>query len=201
MNRPSAIRFIVLLGIISLLSDITYEGARGVTGPFLGSLGATALVVGVVSGFGEFIGHALRLLSGHLADRTRRYWALTIAGYALNLAAVPLLALSRRWETAAALIVLERTGKAVRTPARDAMLSHAAAATGRGWGFGLHEAMDQVGALTGPLLVALVLATHHSYLCRLCLPGAAGTARHGKPALGPENLPPAPRLGDSSDAP
>lgn len=161
--KDNALRFIVSLGVVSLLADMTYEGARSITGPFLNLLGASAAVVGVVAGAGELIGYMLRLGSGYLADRTRKYWTITLAGYALNLLAVPLLALAGRWEVAAALIVVERIGKGIRTPARDAMLSHASRAVGTGWGFGLHEALDQIGALAGPLVVALVLAARDSY--------------------------------------
>src|ERR1700737_4774451 len=113
MTRANAVRFIVALGLISLLADVTYEGARSITGPFLGSLGASAAVVGIVAGLGELVGYTLRLLFGYAADRT---------------------------------------------PARDVMLSQAATLTGRGWGFGLHEAMDQIGAFLGPLVVAVTLA-------------------------------------------
>jgi len=155
--RRAALQFVVLLGVVSLLADITYEGARSMTGPYLALLGAGAATVGVVSGLGEFIGYALRLVSGWLADRTRRYWPITIAGYAINLLAVPLLALAGRWEIAVFLLILERLGKAVRVPARDVILSHAASQLGRGWGFGLHEALDQIGAVTGPALMAAVL--------------------------------------------
>jgi MFS family permease len=161
--RASAVRFIVALGLISLLADVTYEGARSITGPYLGLLGASAAVIGFVAGLGELAGYVLRLVSGYAADRTRSYWLLTIVGYVINLGAVPLLALANRWEIAAALIVLERAGKAVRTPSRDVMLSQAAHVTGLGWGFGLHEAMDQAGAFLGPLIVALVLAETHRY--------------------------------------
>jgi MFS family permease len=163
VSRRSAVRFIIALGLISLLADVTYEGARSVNGPFLGTLGAGAAVIGVVSGTGELIGYLLRLLSGIAADRTRRYWALTIFGYSINLVAVPLLALANHWSVAALLIIAERAGKAVRTPARDVMLSQASKVIGRGWGFGLHEAMDQSGAFVGPLLVALVLKESHEY--------------------------------------
>ena len=159
----SALRFIVLLGVVSLFADMTYEGARSITGPFLAVLGASATVVGIVAGFGELVGYGLRLVSGYAADRTQRYWAITIAGYAVNLLAVPLLALAGRWEVAALFIILERAGKAVRNPPRDAMLSHATHQVGRGWGFGLHEALDQVGAVLGPLLVAGVLALRGDY--------------------------------------
>lgn len=165
MSLPTrhAMRFVVLLGVVSLFADMTYEGARSVAGPFLGLLGASATVIGIVSGLGELVGYGLRYISGALSDRTQRYWTITLIGYVLNLLAVPLLALAGRWEIAAALLVLERTGKAIRTPARDAMLSHASHSIGRGWGFGLHEAMDQTGALIGPLIVAGILAMHGQY--------------------------------------
>ena len=163
VSRESAVRFIVALGLISLFADVTYEGARSVNGPFLGSLGASAFAIGAISGAGELVGYVLRLVSGVAADRTRRYWPLTIFGYFLNLITVPLLAQAHNWITAAALIVAERAGKAVRTPARDVMLSQASHTIGRGWGFGLHEAMDQAGAFAGPLLVALVLRETHEY--------------------------------------
>ena len=119
--------------------------------------------MGFVAGLGELIGYALRLVSGYLADRTGRYWAMTLLGYGLNLLAVPLLALAGRWEFAAALMIAERVGKAIRTPARDAMLSYATKEVGHGWGFGLHEAMDQAGAVLGPLTVAAVLAFRGGY--------------------------------------
>jgi MFS family permease len=155
--RAAALKFVVLIGVVSLFADMTYEAARSITGPFLGLLGASGAAVGVIAGGGELIGYALRLWSGRLADRTQRYWLITISGYAVNLLAVPLLALAGHWVAAAVLIVLERAGKAVRTPARDVMLSFAARQTGRGWGFGLHEALDQTGATLGPLIVAAVL--------------------------------------------
>jgi len=161
--QKRGLRLIVLLGVVSLLADATYEGARSIVGPYLGALGASAAVVGVVAGMGELAGYGLRLVFGSLADRTRRYWLIAISGYVINLAAVPLLALAGRWESAALLVLLERAGKAVRAPARDAILSHAAAAVGRGWGFGLHEALDQIGAVLGPLLVAWVLKSGGSY--------------------------------------
>lgn len=163
VSRQSAIRFIVALGTISLFSDVTYEGARSVNGPFLATLGAGAAVVGIVSGAGELVSYLLRLVSGVTVDRTRAYWPLVIAGTIVNLVAVPLMALAHHWGIAAALIVLERAGKGIRTPARDVMLSQASHVVGRGWGFGLHEFMDQTGAFLGPLVVALVLHESHQY--------------------------------------
>jgi len=157
ISKKSSIKFVILLGLVSLLADVTYEGARSITGPFLAILGASATVVGVVAGLGELIGYSLRLVSGYIADKTGKYWTITILGYFLNLVAVPFLALAGNWQIAAILIVTERIGKAIRTPARDAMLSHATKQMGAGWGFGLHEAMDQIGAMLGPIIVSLVL--------------------------------------------
>ena len=163
LSRRTALQFVILLGVVSLFADATYEGARSIAGPYLAVLGASAAIVGIVSGFGELVGYGLRSLFGYISDRTGKYWTMTILGYALNLLAVPLLALAGRWEIAAFLLIAERMGKAVRTPARDAMLSHATAQMGRGWGFGLHEAMDQIGAMLGPSVVALVLYFRGGY--------------------------------------
>ncbi len=162
MKSP-ALRFVLLLGVVSLFGDMTYEGARSVTGPFLGAFGVSAVIVGTVAGAGELVGYALRLASGLFADRTHRFWSTTIVGYAINLFSVPLLALAHQWQIAAVLIVLERSGRAIRKPPVDAMLSHAASSMGQGWAFGLREALDQTGAVLGPLTVAWVLARHLGY--------------------------------------
>ncbi len=153
----SATRFVVLVGIVSLFADMTYEGARAINGPFLAFLGANAVTVGIVAGSGELVGYLLRLFSGYLSDRTKKYWLITIVGYLINLIAVPLLALAGHWPVASALMIFERLGKAIRTPARDAMLASAGESMGLGWGFALHEALDQIGAMTGPLIVAAIL--------------------------------------------
>lgn len=159
-----ALTFVVLIGVVSLFADMTYEGSRSIWGPFLGTLGATGAIVGLVAGGGELLGYLLRLFTGVLADKTQRYWTITIAGYAINLLAVPALALAGNWPVAAGLVILERSGKALRTPARDAMLSYAAKDMGgAGWAFGLHEALDSTGAVLGPLIAALVLFLHGGY--------------------------------------
>lgn len=181
ISQSSALKFVILLGLVSLFADATYEGARSITGPFLAILGASAAVVGFVAGLGELLGYALRIITGYISDRTGRYWLMTILGYLLNLLAVPLLALAGRWEIAATLIVTERIGKAVRTPSRDAMLSHATSTMGRGWGFGLHEAMDQIGAMLGPLVVAAVLyisgaASYQAGFAMLAIPALLALA-------------------------
>ncbi len=155
--RDSAIKFIVLMGFVSLFADMTYEGGRSITSPYLAILGASATAVGFIFGFGELLGYALRYVSGYIADKTRKFWTLTIIGYAVNLFAVPLLALAKFWEIAMLFIFAERIGKAIRTPARDAMISYASKRVGRGYSFGLHEALDQIGAVSGPLIVSALL--------------------------------------------
>jgi len=158
-----AFRFVLLLSVVSLFGDMTYEGARSVSGPFLAALGASGLVVGCVAGFGELIGFAMRYLSGSFADRSGRYWPIAIFGYAINVLSVPALALARTWPAAAALIVGERLGRGIRKPVVGAMLAHAGSELGQGWVFGFREAMDQTGATLGPLIVALILFTHGGF--------------------------------------
>ncbi len=158
-----AVRFVVLIGIVSLFADFAYEGARSITGPFLAVLGASGTVVGIVAGLGEFLGYGLRLFSGRLSEKTGKFWPITLFGYFLQMTAVPLLALAGSWPAAVLLIVGERIGKAIRNPPRDVMLSHAAKEMGYGWGFGLHEALDQFGAVVGPLVTAYVLSSRGRY--------------------------------------
>jgi predicted MFS family arabinose efflux permease len=158
VSNPKARRFVFLLGWVSLFADLCYEGMRGAIGPYLALMGASAAAVGVVAGTGEAIGYALRYATGALADRTQRYWMLTIIGYSTNLVAVPLLALAGSWPMVAALVGLERLGKAIRSPAKSTLTSFAAADVGAGRVFAITELMDQIGGLLGPLVVAGVLA-------------------------------------------
>src|SRR5262249_21291756 len=127
LTRGAAMTFVILLGLVSLFADVTYEGARSITGPYLAVLEASATVVGVVAGFGELIGYMLRLVAGYLSDRTGRYWTFTLVGYVVNLLAVPCLALAGRWELAAALMVgggTLRQGHSHPGPGRHALACH-----------------------------------------------------------------------------
>jgi predicted MFS family arabinose efflux permease len=174
-----AFRFVLVIGIANLFADMTYEGARSVTGPFLGSLGASAAVVGFTAGFGELLGYSLRSVSGLISDKTGRYWLLTIVGYVVNMLAVPMLAFAGNWPLAAVLIVTERTGRAIRKPSTAAMLSFAGKHIGQGWVFGLNEALDQAGATIGPLILAFTLFEHGAYrngFAFLLLPGLVAIA-------------------------
>ncbi len=155
--RNAALRFVLIIGIANFFADFTYEGARGIVGPFLGSLGASAAIVGFVAGLGELMGYGLRSVSGYFADKSHRHWAFAFVGYTVNLLAVPALALATQWPLAATLVVAERTGRGIRKPTVEAMLSYAGKSIGAGWVFGLNEALDQAGATIGPLLMALIL--------------------------------------------
>lgn len=157
--KRAALSFIVLMGVVSLFSDMTHEGGKSILGAYLSLTGASAAAVGFVSGFGELIGYSLRCATGRLADRTKRYWLLTILGYAVDLLAVPALALvpENGWLWAAALIVVERAGKAVKKPAKDTLLSFAAAQNGVGRSFALQELLDQLGAFLGPVALFAVM--------------------------------------------
>ncbi|PYL67548.1 MAG: MFS transporter [Verrucomicrobia bacterium] len=157
MKNRSALQFVLIIGIANFFADFTYEGARAIVGPFLGSLGASAVIVGFVAGFGELMGYGLRSVSGYFADKSHRHWAFAFLGYAVNMLAVPALALATRWPLASGLVVSERVGRGIRKPAVEAMLSYAGRSIGAGWVFGLNEALDQAGATIGPLLVALIL--------------------------------------------
>ncbi len=171
----SAWRFIVWFGIVSLFADFVYEGARSITGPFMAHLGASAAFVGVITGLGEMLALAGRLVTGPIADKTRAYWPLAIGGYALTVISVPLLGATSALWLASLLIIAERAGKAVRSPGKDVMLSHATSAIGRGKGFSIHEALDQTGAVIGPLIVAAILAStsnnYHWAFAALAIPG------------------------------
>ena len=149
--------FVISFGLVSLFADMVYEGARSIIGPYLATLGASAAVVGLVAGIGEFIGYGLRVASGYLVRRRGRYWTWTITGYGLTVLSVPLIGATTAVAPALLLYGTERLGKAVRSPAKDTLLSHASTRTGRGSAFGVHQAMDQAGAVAGPLLLAAVL--------------------------------------------
>lgn len=163
LPRGSALKFVVLLGIVSLFADMTHEGARGITGPFLATLGASATIVGIIAGLGELLGYVLRFPFGAAADRTGKYWPITFIGYGVQMVAVPLLALAGSWPIAALLMITERSGRAMRNPARDAMLAHTADTLGGGWAFGLREALDATGGMLGPLIVAVAVFISGGY--------------------------------------
>lgn len=147
------LKILILFGIVSLLADVTYEGTRSILGPFLNTLGATGFLIGIISGAGELIGYGIRIISGYLSDKTKKWWSFTIIGYGINLIAIPLLSITKNLSFASFLILLERFGKAIRTPSRDTILSFVSSKFGHGKGFGIHEALDQIGAIIGPLIV------------------------------------------------
>jgi len=167
--QSKALRFVVMMGVVSLFADWAYEGARSITGPYLAMLGANGTMVGIIAGFGELAGYGLRLASGYISEKTEKFWPITLLGYFIQMLAVPLLALAGNWQVAALLIVAERMGKAIRNPPKSVMLAHAGEVMGQGWAFGINEALDQLGACAGPLMVAAVLAHKGDYKTALLM--------------------------------
>jgi len=164
MERSKAYKAIALFGLVSLLGDVVYEGARGVIPSYLAYLGASALLVGLISGFSEFIALTLRLVAGILVDLTRSHWKFYVLGYAL-IVSIPLIGLSNALPVVITLIMIERIAKAIRSPARDSLISIISKGVGSGKAFGLHEALDQAGAILGPLSMGLILLfTSNNYL-------------------------------------
>jgi len=158
-----AFTFVLMMGIVNLFGDMTYEGGGSINGQFMATLGATAAAISITAGLGEFLGYALRPVSGYIADKTGRYWTITFIGYAINSFAVPAMVFAGNWQIAAGFILLERIGRAIRKPTVEAMLSYTTARHGKGWVYGVNTALDELGATLGPLLIALVLFMKGSY--------------------------------------
>jgi MFS family permease len=158
-----AFRFVLTMGLVNLFGDMTYEGGGSINGPFLGMLGASAATISIIAGVGEFLGYSLRSVAGYVADRTGKYWPISFLGYAINLLAVPAMALAGSWQLAAVFVLAERIGRAIRKPTVESMLSYTTGKFGRGWVFSVNTAMDETGATIGPLLVAAVLFFKGSY--------------------------------------
>jgi MFS family permease len=162
-DKDSAFRFVLTIGIVNLFADMTYEGGGGINGAFLGSLGASAAAISIIAGLGEFLGYSLRSVAGYIADRSGRHWTITFVGYTINLLAVPAMALAGNWQVAAALVLAERIGRALRKPTVEAMLSYTTGKHGKGWVYAVNTALDETGATIGPLIVAAVLFFKGSY--------------------------------------
>ena len=163
LSASSAFRFVLTLGIVNLFADMVYEGGSSINGPYLGMLGAGAVAIGVISGVGEFLGYALRVVAGYVSDKSGKYWLVTFIGYAINLFVVPALALAGNWPLAAGLVIAERVGRAIRKPSVESMLSYTTGTLGKGWVYALNTALDQTGATIGPLFIAGVLLLKGSY--------------------------------------
>lgn len=153
----AAFRFVLMMGLVNLFADFTYEGGASINGPFLAGLGASAAATSIIAGIGEFLGYSLRSVAGYIADRTGRHWPVTFLGYSINLLAVPAMALANSWESAGALILAERIGRALRKPTVEAMLSYSTGRHGKGWVYGVNTALDETGATLGPLSMSLIL--------------------------------------------
>lgn len=163
LSDSPAFRFVLLMGVVDLFGDTTYSGGASMNGPFLAMLGASAAVISITAGFSEFLNYLTRSIAGYLADKTGRYWLITFAGYAINLIAVPAIALAGHWQIAAALILLQGIGRGLRKPTVEAMLSYTTGKHGRGWVYAVHTSLDHAGRTIGPLFIALMLFLNGKY--------------------------------------
>jgi hypothetical protein len=163
LSSSPAFRFVLMMGAVNLFGDMTYEGGGSINGQFLGTLGASAAAISIIAGLGEFLGYSLRSVSGYIADKTGKYWLVSFIGYLINTLAVPAMALAGTWQVAGALVLAERTGRAIRKPTVEAMLSYTTGKLGRGWVYAVNTALDETGATIGPLIIALILFLKGSY--------------------------------------
>lgn len=163
LPHSAAFRFVLVMGLVNLFADMTYEGGASINGPFLGSLGASAAAISIIAGVGEFLGYSLRSVAGYFADRTGKHWPITFIGYSINLLAVPAMVFAWNWQVAALLILAERVGRAIRKPTVESMLSYTTGELGKGWVYGLNTALDETGATLGPLVMMAVLMSGASY--------------------------------------
>lgn len=147
---------VFLMGIVSMLGDIVYESGRGIAPDYLYFLGASAFIVGLTSGVGELVGYGMRLVSGPLADLSHTYWLFIFLGYGLIIS-IPLMGFSNSIWLVSILVILERLGKALRSPSRDAVVSVVSKGMGSGKAFGLHEFIDQLGAIVGPAFLGFIM--------------------------------------------
>ncbi|HXI99649.1 MAG TPA: MFS transporter [Micropepsaceae bacterium] len=163
VSASAAFQFVLAMGAVNLFGDMTYEGGASINGQFLGMLGASAAAISIIAGLGEFLGYSLRAVAGYIADKTGRYWLVTFVGYLINTLAVPAMVLAGSWQVAGLFILAERTGRAIRKPTVEAMLSYTTGTLGKGWVYAVNTALDELGATVGPLVVALVLFLKGSY--------------------------------------
>lgn len=150
--------------MVSLLTDVSSEMLYPIVPLYLtGVLGAPMAVVGLVEGLAEGTASLLKAVSGRISDRVGRRLPFVVGGYGLSALAKPLLALASSWPLVLAARLIDRTGKGIRGPARDAIIAATTHPAARGRAFGIHRALDTVGGIAGPTLGAALLALGTGY--------------------------------------
>ncbi|MFA5843793.1 MAG: MFS transporter [Coriobacteriia bacterium] len=158
-RRGRVPRNVAALGIVSLLTDASSEMVYPILPFFLSTaLGAPVAVVGLIESVAEATASLTRVGSGWLSDRLGKRRPLVLAGYSLSDLAKPLLAFAPSWPAVLALRFVDRFGKGIRTAPRDALIADSSTEADRGLNFGVHRALDTVGAAIGPLVAFLVLS-------------------------------------------
>ncbi|OGS41959.1 MAG: hypothetical protein A3J82_09755 [Elusimicrobia bacterium RIFOXYA2_FULL_69_6] len=174
-------RNVIFLGIVSGLTDISSEMLYPIMPLFLTAvLGAPMTVVGLIEGVAEATASLLKAAGGFWSDRAGRRKPFVLWGYGLSAASKPLLALAGAWPFVLFCRFLDRTGKGVRTAARDALLTASTSSEHWGAAFGFHRAMDTAGAVAGPLLTVLLLSvfgmSYRSIFLIAAVPAVLGVA-------------------------
>ena len=148
-NGPkSSFRNVILLSVVSFLNDLSSEMIMPVLPMFLQSLGASGQLIGLVGGLRDSLSSILKVLCGYWSDRTGKRKIFVYFGYGVSTVFKLLLAVSKTWPLAVVFASLERTGKGLRTAARDAIIADSVAAK-RGKGFGIHRGLETIGAILG----------------------------------------------------
>ena len=146
---------VFLMGLVSLFTDISSESIQSILPLFILDIGGSVLVLGIISGITNAIANILKGITGWMSDKINRRKPFIVAGYSLSNLSKPLIGLSPSWEMVLGLKTTDRIGKGLRTSSRDALISYYAEKKGRA--FGLHRAMDTLGAVFGSLLTFILL--------------------------------------------
>ena len=146
---------VFLMGLVSLFTDISSESIQSILPLFIIEIGGSVLILGLISGITNAIANILKGITGWMSDKINKRKPFIVAGYSLSNLSKPLIGLSPSWEMVLGLKTTDRVGKGLRTSSRDALISFYA--TKKGKAFGLHRAMDTLGAVLGSLLAFLLL--------------------------------------------
>ncbi|MGB3341752.1 MAG: MFS transporter [bacterium] len=158
MSESKPKKNIFILGLVSLFTDLSSQMVYPLVPEFLISIGASKAIIGMIEGVAESTASLFRTIFGRLSDKLKKRKLFIFLGYGLSALSKPFLYLANVWTVVLGVRFSDRMGKAIRTPARDALISTSVDPSEKGKAFGLHRAMDRIGAIGGPILAMLVLS-------------------------------------------
>lgn len=157
-SKPTGFRNVIALGFVSFFTDLSSEMCFGILPAFILNLpGGTRAVLGLIEGLAESINNFMKAVSGVLSDRFRRRKPLVFIGYAISNVAKPLFSIAQTPVDVLVVRITDRVGKGVRTSPRDALISESVSGRRMGAAFGVHRALDQLGAILGPALASIFM--------------------------------------------